>query len=412
MNAKALQTLEKHGFSVPNFSSIEKYENLNGVILKDGTFIQCEGFNQHRFVYPLLHKLKLVDSPDWIQDESAIHVSSSQLSGKVAYDMERASEFEFKQLATDKQLSTLFHLRKQLLGIYGQRDTIGRVLYEYHSKLINYGGKYNGLSFLKRFYKNIRTPKFCKHVKDVDWSKSVCIRTSPIYSLPGLLNSKFDVKFSNYKKAITEIRNDYKRFADLIADNSLHYFFQEQLQGINGVCHVRGREKSFSYSASETRGDIVRGKRGQSRLNEKIVKELHSLAIDLHEDFDKSIQLEFVVSKGKLYIVQFRLLHNEPEETLLQYSEPPENVICSGVTFSFGKIDVNTNDILVVKNDGDSSLLIGKKALIVTDNVEFSHLLALSKALRIPSMYNTGKVILPANKIVKFISYNKKAWIQ
>lgn len=414
MKAKALSALRKHGFSVPSLSSIGKYDNLNGVIISDGTFIQCEGFNQHRFVYPLLRSLGLVTCGDWMYDESAIHVSSSQLSGKVAYDIERAGDgISIKQLATKEQLNTLFALRKQLDGIYGKNDKITRVLYDYHSRLVTHGGKYNGLSFLKKYYKDIRFPEFCKHVKDVNWKKPVCIRTSPDQSLPGLLNSKFNVTLSNYKKAIQDIKEDYKKYADLREDNRIHFFFQQQLEGINGVCHVRGREAKFSYSASATRGDIVQGKSGKAKLSKQHQKELRKIAVELHEDFNSSIQLEFVVSDDKLYIVQFRLLYNEPEEGLLLYSKPPKKTICMGTTFSISKeFEVNTNDILVVESDGDSSLLIGKKALVVTTDVEFSHLLALSKALGIPSMYNTGKLRLPRNKKVKFVSYNTIAWIQ
>lgn len=67
---------------------------------------------------------------------------------------------------------------------------------------------------------------------------------------------------------------------------------------------------------------------------------------------------------------------------------------------------------MIVDSDGVSELLIGKKALIVQGDVEFSHLLALSKALKIPSMYSTGKVDLSKYSKVKFISYNYEAWIE
>jgi hypothetical protein len=41
-----------------------------------------------------------------------------------------------------------------------------------------------------------------------------------------------------------------------------------------------------------------------------------------------------------------------------------------------------------------SEMLISKKALIVENHTNFSHILALSKALNIPSIYGTGKIIL------------------
>jgi hypothetical protein len=46
-----------------------------------------------------------------------------------------------------------------------------------------------------------------------------------------------------------------------------------------------------------------------------------------------------------------------------------------------------------VEQDCSSEMLISKKALIVENHTNFSHL-ALSKALNIPSIYGTGKIIL------------------
>jgi hypothetical protein len=47
-----------------------------------------------------------------------------------------------------------------------------------------------------------------------------------------------------------------------------------------------------------------------------------------------------------------------------------------------------------VEQDCSSEMLISKKALIVENHTNFSHILALSKALNIPSIYRTGKIIL------------------
>jgi hypothetical protein len=47
--------------------------------------------------------------------------------------------------------------------------------------------------------------------------------------------------------------------------------------------------------------------------------------------------------------------------------------------------------------DCSSEMLISKKALIVENHTNFSHILALSKALNIPSIYRTGKIILGKN---------------
>jgi hypothetical protein len=70
-------------------------------------------------------------------------------------------------------------------------------------------------------------------------------------------------------------------------------------------------------------------------------------------------------------------------------------------------------DILVVESDAESKELIGKKALIVKSNVEFSHILALSKTLCIPSMFATGELDLNVleGKNLNFCAKNKSAFI-
>jgi hypothetical protein len=57
-------------------------------------------------------------------------------------------------------------------------------------------------------------------------------------------------------------------------------------------------------------------------------------------------------------------------------------------------IQLELDDILIVEQDCSSEMLISKKALIVENHTNFSHILALSKALNIPSIYGTGKIIL------------------
>ncbi len=51
--------------------------------------------------------------------------------------------------------------------------------------------------------------------------------------------------------------------------------------------------------------------------------------------------------------------------------------------------------MLIIDSDCESSEVIGKKALIVREDVEFSHALAMSFSLKIPSIYGVGDVELP-----------------
>ena len=82
-----------------------------------------------------------------------------------------------------------------------------------------------------------------------------------------------------------------------------------------------------------------------------------------------------------------------------------------GKTFSKGTKEVDVNNILILQSDGDSELILGKEALVIKDDVEFSHILALSKALKIPSIFATGEFQLPMEGKVKFYAYNEEAWI-
>ena len=65
-------------------------------------------------------------------------------------------------------------------------------------------------------------------------------------------------------------------------------------------------------------------------------------------------------------------------------------------------VEINSDEILIVEEDCEAEKLLDKKALIVENATNFSHILALSKALNIPSLYGTGKVDLPKNKQVWF----------
>ena len=73
--------------------------------------------------------------------------------------------------------------------------------------------------------------------------------------------------------------------------------------------------------------------------------------------------------------------------------------------------NTDVNDILVVDEDCGSSQLIGKKALIVKGGNSFSHILALSKMMKIPSMYNVTKFDFPEEGTVIFNTQYKNAWI-
>lgn len=244
------RAIEKAGFSILNFDE-KMPECIDGVILKNGSVILLKGYQQHRYVYPFLCSLGLVEASDWVQDDSAVHISSSQLNGHAIHSLDHDVN-----ALTRHQINSLFALRKVLVSSYGGTERVVNILYQWISNLEKHGGKYNGLSFLKRFYKNINLPQFARTFEEIDSKHNVCIRTSPAYSMPGLLNSKFEVTAKNYKEKVKQVVDEFSRYSDLIERNEIHYFFQQKLEGINGVCNVRGRDKVFSYSASDRKSVV------------------------------------------------------------------------------------------------------------------------------------------------------------
>ena len=201
----------------------------------------------------------------------------------------------------------------------------------------------------------------------------------------------------------------FEKYKDVIPGNKLNYFYQEFIEGLNGVFHVQGRDSVFTYQVSGNQGDVVKGKSSKIEIPLKTEKAIRNIAMEIHEAIQESIQCEFVISDNKIYIVQFRILKNSYEETVI--SQKPANPIATGLTFSRGTIMVDVNDILVVEDEIESDALLRMKALVVKNNVEFSHILALSKTLKIPSIYGTGNFDLPKEGEVKFQAYNKNGYI-
>jgi hypothetical protein len=373
----------------------------DGIILENGKFILC-GYQQHNDLYPFTARLGLSEG-QWTECRRTLHVSGGTISGHVAYELRKGWKDDGD--ATEEQKKTLFRYRRQINGVYGgiQSDSISEILRGNIEDNEDFGGKYNNLTYLKTYYPQINLPKF--HKEPLIDTKQ-CIRTSPKLSLAGLLTSKFDIT----KESVKEIEADFEKFKDVRTNNELHYFYQEFLEGANGVCHYWKKEEHFTYSVSENQGDIVQGKDGNANLSLRSKNVLLNIAKELATDLKENVQLEFVIHNKKVYIVQLRLLQNNHT----QFDTDPtnlENIVGVGQTFSKGNITVAVEDILIVDSDTDSEALLGKKALIVKDDVEFSHVLALSKSLRIPSIFNIETLVLDGVKEVKFIAEGITAYI-
>lgn len=402
--------LERMGYVVKRELGGE-YEG-NGVLLRDGTYVMCS-YMGHQELYPILMQLGLASCGDWTKEEWTIHVTSGSMSGNMTNSFDH--DYEQDSQPTEDQLQSLFRLKsdiQQEYGGYKPKSTV-ELLRCYNEIQQNHGGKYNNLTFLKKYYPWINTPAISKEKME----GKVCIRTSPKRSMAGLLNSKFEIT----EDSIKEIKKEYKAAIELLGEdgkhNELHYFYQEYLEGGNGVCHYWSDGK-FKYAYSDNQGDVVKGVKTDKKLTKKVEAELKKIGKTLCEDLKNPVQLEFVVQKGKLFIVQLRLLTNNPSNTVGY--KPLSAVLVYGKTFSTGSewnskdyYDISVDDILIVDSDAESKELIGKKALIVKSDVEFSHILALSKTLDIPSMFATGEFDVKKlkGKRLSFVAKNEDAWV-
>jgi hypothetical protein len=405
--------LRYEGYPVIEGDSLKRIEN--GVILQNGKIVTC-GWQEHRDLYPILCDLKLSSSPDWIHDELTIHITGSQLSGSLINKL-RYTRFDKGAELTPKQIRTLFAQRDQF-SMYGYEDgTIPYNLYKRCRDLEDHGGKYAGLMFLSTYYPHISLPKFSKEIFDTDNNK-IFLRTSPKESMPGLLHSKLlDAETLEKRKhdsfhAKVRMEIDFKKFnAELYKitkrENKLHVFYQEYIEGPNGVCSYIGTSE-FNWSMSIEQGAVVGGKMGDAVLSNEQYDKLRKIASTLYKDLDHPIQLEFVIGPDDdVYIVQLRLLYNNFEKAVI--GQRPEETFAHGLTFSKGTGEFEIGDVLVVDSEAEPEQLLGKKALLVREDVEFSHALALSKVMRIPSIYGIGKVDLPDR--FKITAYNKEGFV-
>lgn len=411
--------LREEGYALADMPESE--HSLNGVILKDGSFIEC-GYQDHQSLFPVLYKMGLSDTSSWMDSEEVIHISSGSLNGTVAHDLEYKWKDDAEYKITPAQVATIWRLKdhiRETYGSMGSNTCMQNLVRRYTIGTTDKGGKYGNLIFLKQYFPEIPLPHFSLNVEDFAGNDKIFMRTSPKNSMPGLLNSRI-IKPTEHD--VTKARNfmqlEFTKFADLHRDNKLNWFFQELLEGPNGVCHVRrepncsdGPKFIFSYQMSSVQGDVVSGKVSTDRLSTELEAELTAIATKLFKEIqDDGIQLEFVSHNNKIYIVQLRLLENEFEKGLGEHV--PDEYLCKGLTFSKGKggDEIDVKDILIVSEDAKSEELIGKKALIVETNVEFSHILALAKSLRIPAMYGTGKVDFKGNTKVSFRAVTKNAY--
>jgi hypothetical protein len=366
-----------------------KDEYFNGIILQDGSIIEV-GVQEHRFAYDTLMEYGYSnDNNSWGNDcTMTLKITEGQLVGAGSHAFLKYELFKDNCDITIEQAKVVMkHIDKlKSWDRYGDnlRVDILEFIEFYHDK----GGKYGKLKFLETMYPQFNLPQF--DLEPIEGIKN-CIRTSPKYSISGLLNSKFDIS----ETSISEIEVDFEKYKDVVKDNELNYFYQEYLEGINGVCNYRSI--GFDYACSETRGDIVQGKAGSVTLTYDQEQELETIAKILFDDLEKEVQLEFVISGDKIYIVQLKVLSDAKRESYRGNTMiDKDDIIVTGKSFyPTEKYGIKKENALIIDSDCDSSEVIGKEAVIVREDVSFSHALALSNTLKIPSIYAVGDVEIP-----------------
>jgi hypothetical protein len=416
--------IEEEGYTLTTLydAITQNDQTISGLLMRNGEFAQC-GYQDHVSLYPVLVQLGLVEGEDRL-DCDAVSISSNMLCGAAAFGLE-SLHFDLNENyhLTDEQMTELWRLREYHLRHYSssEKRSVSEGMREFFCYKQAMGTKYGNIMFLKKFFPHIKTCEVSKDFR-IDW-KSNFVRTSPVYSIPGLLNS---IKANDEKEAhnaVIKIQQDFEKYKEVRGRNEINWFYQEYLEGENGVLNcIKTKEVSKGYAreyanlmeydikiaCSSVQGDIVGGKKSSFEISMDDQSTLRKIARELATTFEEDIQLEFVrVAEGDIRIVQFRTLKGSPQVNFEPQKEELEKAIVIGKTFSKPYYsnngeEVNTDDILVVEEDCDSEALLGKKALLVENDTNFSHILALSKALNIPSIYGTGKVDLPKDKQVWF----------
>lgn len=360
-------------------------KTFHGTFLRDGSVIYC-GSMGHDLLYRTLCEIGETETSDWCNCETTIKFSSEMLSGKIAMDFKFQEYDGVRYPPSDAQIHAI--LRSNITEIYGG-ESFFKGAADYITKITDGGRKYGNLVFLRDYCgflleeHGIQLPFFEKLDRDKEYPAGF-IRTSPEKSLPSLLNSR-NYGGGKVDAPLFDLFQCEFGEKNFIEDNKLHLFYQDFVPGSNGVCQVLDGE--FEYALAE-QGVIVGGGKGIYTLPSHLEINLKNFALEVYRRAMQPVQFEFVSDGQQLYIVQMRFL--ELGEKYYRSCADPE--ICSGDSFYRGFAHrVSLSDVLIIDSEmNDATQLIGKKALIVRQKPQFSHALALSAALKIPSITGVG----------------------
>lgn len=386
-----------HLFDIIGYNVLEKMpkekKTINGIIIEDGTFIECAAY-RHRSLEEQLTKMGY-------DEKYFLNISYNNIYGSLINEL----DYDSKKYDHQKIVAQFKTLKKfPIIRSKYTQDSAYKILNRYFIKHYDNGGKYGSLKFINEIY-GFRTPKISKHY----FNGAGFVRSSPKKSLPGLLESYMVKDEKQAGVIVKKMKSDYQHFSDLVGGNSFHYFFQEFIEGQTGVAHYTV-DGEFSYALSSKNYDIVNGKSGGEKLEAIKEKELELMLKELYIyfGFDYDIQIEFCLNEKKeLVVLQFRTFEVKKEK--IKIPEIKGKTVCEGTSFQQGIVElIYGSEILTVTDDAEPSALVGKKALIVTGDGQYSHVLSLSRMLNIPSIYNTGSVNVDDKGTYSLISTKEK----
>lgn len=421
------EILEHYGFKEYDSLDLAVFDSgrtTDGVILPSGKFIACS-YQEHRELFPVLNMMGIVGTSDAYSGESeadkTVHISSNCISsGAYSYAIERGDGEGYN--IPNEIYRSIWECDAVSRFYVGRNDfPVNAQLIDSYSDKQQNGKKYGNLMFLKEiahdlFNDKIKLVNFSTDFADIK-TNEVFIRTSPKYSIAGLLNSVKVTKVA-IQSGHAKIAEEFEKFKDVVKYNEIHSFYQDYIEGKNGVANmeylnlegknldIKHLGVDFKYMVSSNQGDVVAGKITKEYVDPFLIFELEKFMKKIVKKVRSKIQVEFVYNEEKEEIVIVQLRIFKKSSALKNRSSIPDDVIMVGRTFNSVKqplsesyqIEVDVDKVLIVDSEAKSEDLIGKDALIVMQDVDFSHILALSTALRIPSIFGISATKDDINK--------------
>ncbi|WIC41370.1 hypothetical protein MA9V1_106 [Chryseobacterium phage MA9V-1] len=388
---------------------------VNGVIAQDGTFLAC-GFQDHINMLPVAKSLGLVETDDVMagRESNAIHISSNSYSGGASHYFSSPEYYDYydDRKISNAQIETVWNSVDELNRFYLNNSglvTVGDSCMKLYAGNANSGAKFGNLEFLKHIVKleerfDIKLPSYANVLTDeLANAEAIIVRTSPKKSMPGLLESIVIVEptLNKIGKACEQIEADFDKH-NSNGRNKIHFMFQEFIEGINGVAHIdycqaaetgdyRHQGVNFRYAASEKQGDVVNGVKSSTAISYENAVKLEKFMKFMATRMFAKIQVEFVEDNaGQLYVLQIRTflsekVSNASKELYDSYAIHGKT-FCQGNAYKDEQV-IAISDVLVVNSEATSEQLKDKKCLVVLEDTDFSHILALSYAFNIPAIY-------------------------